>query len=429
MTKTLYKSLILVSAIFSFGFTLHAQDFWEIINTPDSIDVRALNVNANNDIFIGNAYTSGGGLYKSSDNGLFWELFGLYGTGIYTIEINELGYLFVHGGGDLLCSKDNGQSWENIYNWGGSEIDSKPGGLMFISGSTGSYINLLRSTDYGETWQEVAIYSNIEYVKAIEIKNSDTIYVGTIKFTGYGGGVYQSVDGGDSWEHIGLYEHYVSSLAINSKGDVFAGTRGHYSLGGGGVFVLPNGQQEWINLNNSELVTSIAINSANKIFIGCSSLDAYYGGVRCSSDDGQNWEDISHQSMHYYDIDGLVFGPGEYLYAFSQNSSTPLYKSLEPTTVSIYEQNTRQNITTYNYPNPFRDITSIYFSLNNTQTADVQMHIYNSLGKVIESCALSVKPGSEQLIEFNAKDLPAGVYYYTISAGNMHAFNKMLLRK
>ena len=197
----------------------------------------------------------------------------------------------------------------------------------------------------------------------------------------------------------------------------------------GGVFVLLNGQQEWINLNNIELVTSIAINSDDEIFIGCSSLDAYNGGVRYSADNGQNWEDISHESMHIYDIDGLVFGPGEYLYAFSHNSSTPLYKSLEPTAVSIHEQATTQLITTYNYPNPFRDETCIYFTLNIAQAVEVQISIYNSLGKKLDYIKFWGMPQSEQSIKFNAKHLPSGVYFYTISAGNMYGFNKMLLQK
>lgn len=406
-----------------------SQDYFEVLNTPDTLDVRTVYAYENGDILIGNSLANGGGLFKSEDNGTNWFLLAFEYIGVYEIEINELGYIYVRSGGDLYRSMDNGQTWEIIHYWGGG-IESYPGGLMFASSSTGSYISLIRSTDYGNIWEEVAIYpSNVEYVKDIEIKNSDTIYVGTTKFTGEGGGVYRSTDGGDSWQHIGLSDHYVSSLALNTSGDLFAGTQGHAWLGGGGVFVMRKGQEEWVQIYNDDLVTSMVINTEDEIYIGCYFLDGYQGGVRRSADDGQSWEDISNSDMYIYHLDELVLDVWGYLYAVVRDSPTPLYRSIEPTTTSVYEQPNSQHITTYNYPNPFSDETTIYLSHPNMVPAEVQVTIFNSYGNIIEKMDLPKCFWKEQSIKWHSKQLPAGVYYYTITADNQYSINKMVLQK
>ena len=38
------------------------------------------------------------------------------------------------------------------------------------------------------------------------------------------GGLYRSTDQGMSWEQTGLKVHYIYSVAVNSKGTLFAGT-------------------------------------------------------------------------------------------------------------------------------------------------------------------------------------------------------------
>ncbi|MDP2424488.1 MAG: T9SS type A sorting domain-containing protein [Bacteroidales bacterium] len=428
------KKLILIFIVLLLNsYIVNSQDYWENLNTPPGIGIFSIAVNSNENIFIGISYTTGGGLYKSTDNGVSWVLLGFENEGISKIEINELGYIYVYGGpaNTIYRSIDNGLTWDALYEsiQGGSSMNSFPGGLLFASGGTGTYVNVIRSVDYGITWEEVLIFpSNTEYPYDIEIQNIDTIYIGTINFTG-GGGVYRSVDGGDSWEHIGLTDHYVSSLAMNSSGDLFAGTRGHYSLYEGGVYVLPKGQTEWVNLKDDELVTSMVINSEDEIYIGCSTLDYFWGGVRRSIDNGQTWEDISLETMYDRDIEGLVLGPEEHLYAFEYYSPTPLYKSVNSTINSLPGNQIEKCNKTYNYPNPFSGETTIYYSFKIDNPVEVQIAIYNSQGNKIQDIILPKYFGKEQSIKWNPKELPAGIYYYELSAGSIHTFKKMVFQK
>ena len=255
------------------------------------------------------------------------------------------------------------------------------------------------------------------------IQNIDTIFIGTINWTG-GGGVYRSVDGGDSWEHIGLTDHYVSSLAMNSSGNLFAGTRGHYSLYVGGVYVLHEGQTEWVNLNDEELVTTMVINSEDEIYIGCSTLDFFWGGVRCSMDNGQTWEDISLETMYDRDIESLILGPQEHLYALEYNSPTPLYKSVNSTITSVPVNRNEDSLLTYNYPNPFSGFTTIQWD-NSSQDKYIRLIITDALGSILHN---KVIDNRGYYIYHNILTKPGILFYSLVGKHNTYS-GKMVLVK
>jgi hypothetical protein len=116
---------------------------------------------------------------------------------------------------------------------------------------------------------------------------------------------------------------------------LFAGTRGNNILYTGGVFVSPSGQTEWTNVNDAELVTSLVINSKGSIFIGCYNQFGYYGGVRCSSDNGLTWQPIN-SGMGNQDVETLLLGPDKHIYAFANvpNSRSLIYRSVNSTVPS-----------------------------------------------------------------------------------------------
>ncbi len=77
-----------------------------------------------------------------------------------------------------------------------------------------------------------------------------------------------------------------------------------------------------------------------------------------------------------------------------------------------------------NYPNPFNNSTVIPFTLNRAET--VQFKVYDALGHEIKS--LQVREAGHYKINFNARDLASGVYFYRLtSADGASATGKMLL--
>jgi hypothetical protein len=80
-----------------------------------------------------------------------------------------------------------------------------------------------------------------------------------------------------------------------------------------------------------------------------------------------------------------------------------------------------------NYPNPFNPATKINFSI--TQRDYVSLKVYNVLGQqVAELINKNMETGSYS-VDFNAGNLPSGVYIYTLSSGSSKISNKMMLLK
>jgi len=78
-----------------------------------------------------------------------------------------------------------------------------------------------------------------------------------------------------------------------------------------------------------------------------------------------------------------------------------------------------------NYPNPFNPSTTIKYSLS--QSENVRIEIFNTLGQKIQTLLNKQMPTGHHEIEFNATNIPSGVYLYSIRAGDFYDVKKMIL--
>lgn len=82
-----------------------------------------------------------------------------------------------------------------------------------------------------------------------------------------------------------------------------------------------------------------------------------------------------------------------------------------------------------NYPNPFNPSTKIRFEIPARVNNDVQLKIFDILGREVRSIVNeNLKPGVYEA-EFNAAELPSGVYFYKLTAGDFSETKKMILMK
>jgi|GEM_PF-927115 len=80
-----------------------------------------------------------------------------------------------------------------------------------------------------------------------------------------------------------------------------------------------------------------------------------------------------------------------------------------------------------NYPNPFNPTTTIEFDI--PEKANVKLIVYDILGREVETIVdKELEPGKYKL-NFNATNLPTGVYFYTLRTPKFTKTNKMLLIK
>jgi hypothetical protein len=80
-----------------------------------------------------------------------------------------------------------------------------------------------------------------------------------------------------------------------------------------------------------------------------------------------------------------------------------------------------------NYPNPFNPTTTIKFDLSSN--TDVKLNVYNYNGQMVKSLVSGQMNAGYHTVNFDASNLSAGVYYYTLEANNKVMTNKMVLVK
>jgi ligand-binding sensor domain-containing protein len=89
--------------------------------------------------------------------------------------------------------------------------------------------------------------------------------------------------------------------------------------------------------------------------------------------------------------------------------------SVHPTEYNLFQ----------NYPNPFNPTTTIKYSV--PQSSDVLIKVFDVLGSEVETLVNEEKPVGSYEINWNAENLPSGVYFYQLQAGDFVETKKMVL--
>ncbi len=104
-----------------------------------------------------------------------------------------------------------------------------------------------------------------------------------------------SLDNGDNWQYIGLKNINITSIAVSSHGNIFAGTRGN------GIFILSSLNKEWIIADpalNYQTFSSLLVKSENIVFAGGT-------GVFRSDDNGKYWN-LKNKGLGNWPVYSLI---------------------------------------------------------------------------------------------------------------------------
>jgi len=80
-----------------------------------------------------------------------------------------------------------------------------------------------------------------------------------------------------------------------------------------------------------------------------------------------------------------------------------------------------------NFPNPFNPETIIRFSIPKNE--NVRLTVYDILGKKVVDIYNGFMPAGSYSTDFNASELPSGIYYYILKTDNITLSRKMMLVK
>ena len=80
-----------------------------------------------------------------------------------------------------------------------------------------------------------------------------------------------------------------------------------------------------------------------------------------------------------------------------------------------------------NYPNPFNPQTKISYSV--PKESFITLKVYDLLGREVATLVNEKKPVGEYSVPWNADNVPSGIYFYKLSAGDFIQTKKMILMK
>ena len=138
------------------------------------------------------------------------------------------------------------------------------------------------------------------------------------------------------------------------------------------------------------------------------SLANVYGPVIVGHDESYVLSTIDSALLIYAKINGIEYG--QFVNVADENAHLP-----------------KEFYLSQNYPNPFNPSTKISYQLPNA--GNVTLKAFDVLGREVATLDDEYKNAGRYEIEFNASNLPSGVYFYQLKAGNYLETKKMMLLK
>ena len=189
--------------------------------------------------------------------------------------------------------------------------------------------------------------------------------------------------------------------------------------------------------NPVELVSFTGVLNDNRV-------DLYWGTAtevnnygfnieRSSSLLGTTWETIgfveghgnSNSPKEYGFTDTEIEKSGNHYYRLKQIDNDGEYAYSDIVTINVGLPD--EYYLSQNYPNPFNPETKIDFTLPEKQ--QVRLRVYNTLGELVRELVNEQREAGSYTEDFNASDLPSGVYIYRLETPTITKNNKMILLK
>lgn len=312
------------------------------------------------------------GTYRSADDGASWVHLGDGIAGTHSLAVAPNQDLYASGGFGTFRSTDRGLNWAPIEPTPGSFTDGlaiDPDGRVFLRPII--FGTLLRSADHGLHWVE--LIPSPEYASTHAVSPlTGTVLVGTQTFTSPGMvEVYRSTDHGDSWQRVLHLPGSMDALHFLGNGDALAGV----------------------------------------------------GSVLHSTDDGLTWTPRNAglppalQVECFTEIHGVVFAGMKFGGLWREDQ---LVVSVPPAAPAAMRE-LRLTAT----PSPFSARTSLRFTLPGA--AAVTLDVFDVQGKRQARLTEGWYPAGPHDISFEARALPAGLYFARLSAGAAGSMVRLLV--
>lgn len=156
---------------------------------------------------------------------------------------------------------------------------------------------------------------------------------------------------------------------------------------------------------------------------------------KCQSEQLKStWEKIgfieghgnSNSPKYYSFTDEEIKWSGEYSYRLKQIDIDGQFEYSDVVNVNIDLGEIGYKLE-QNYPNPFNPSTTINFSI--PEKSFVKLTLYNVFGEEIEILSNGVKEAGVYSIDYTAKNIASGIYFYTLETTNFKATKRIIYLK
>jgi len=397
-----------------------------------------------------------GGFYFSSNNGNSWVANNEGINSQFVIDLNaKSGTLFaaINGSG-IWKSNDNGNSWLKVNN-GLPFTDTSI--IRFIDyrslGNDGQNIfciirqplnSIYKSTNDGSNWTYASsgITSSVNCIGA----NNNLVYAGTSQ------GLYVSTNSGSNWSSLGLNRSingidFSSSVIYACGNGVFQSTNngvswdtisGNITGGreikvfgqnlyvvqyGNGVYKRSISGGSWVPINNG--ITNLGV---EKIYIAEQFLIVTthsQNDIFVSIDEGASWTN-KNQGIKTWINSFASIGTNVFIGTYGASVyRRPLSEIIGIKNISFEIPNGFS--LSQNYPNPFNPTTNIEFSL--PEKSFVKLKVFDIAGKEVAKLVNENLSAGTFRYEFNAENLPSGIYFYKLETEKFSNAKRMILLK
>jgi len=408
-----------------------------------------------------------GGVFKSVNGGENWFRIAQNLSDLEFIEIKVIpnDYEFVSNFNGIHRSTDRGQTWvtTDYTLFGAMEIGINSNGVMFAGNITASNFSIFRSTNLGENWTLAGFLAT----EAFLFTNNGDVFAGVLTNPITANDIYKSTDNGMTWSRTNVFNHTGTvgfrEFEVDYNGDFYVAITGNLS----GVYLSTDAGVSWSNYSFSLPTKCLAIDSSGFIYAGTNQQGIFrapgrtvpvelisfiaevsnknvilswitateinnYGFEIERKQSGVDWAKIGFiqgngttikENIYNYADENIE--TGEYYYRLKQidyDGSFEYSTELEVVIEIFYDFNLEQN-----YPNPFNPGTSINYSIR--EKGLVNLKVFDILGKEVAVLINENQGAGNYSVQFNASNLPSGIYFYKITLGNYTATKKLILLK
>ena len=198
------------------------------------------------------------------------------------------------------------------------------------------------------------------------------------------------------------------------------------------IFMKRGNIYDVIPVELTQFSAEVLFNSVRLAWKTATETNNYGYEVYRIDQDGKNWNMIGFvkgngttQQYSSYSFTDDNPAPGSNKYKLKQldfDGSFSYSDEVEAEVTSLKDFKLYQN-----YPNPFNPATTIRYSV--PERSIVQLKVYDALGLEVMTLVNREKPAGNYSVEFNASNLPSGIYFFHLQAGAFSAARKMTLLK